>query len=104
MQKTDWLVIPSRSDSIPLAFSEAMKLGVPVISSALPDLKYLINKYKVGLLFKPECYQELAGLIEKLPQEKNKWESFYKNTKKAADIFRLDRSVTELTKSINNVG
>ncbi len=96
--RSDWAVIPSRSDSIPLVFSEAMKLGIPVIASALPDLKYLVGKYKVGFLFEPGNVAELAKIIQKLPEEREKWAPFHKNTEKVAKMFSVGESVKELLK------
>lgn len=41
--ESDWLLIPSRIESIPLVFSDAMKLGCPVVSMPVGDLKVLIE-------------------------------------------------------------
>jgi len=41
--ESDWLLIPSRIESIPLVFSDAMKLGCPVVSMPVGDLKSLIE-------------------------------------------------------------
>lgn len=39
----DWLLIPSRVESIPLIFSDAMKLGTPVIAMPIGDLPGLVG-------------------------------------------------------------
>lgn len=39
----DWLVIPSRIESIPVVFSDAMKMGRPVITTPVGDMPRLVN-------------------------------------------------------------
>ena len=43
MLDADWLLIPSRIESIPVVFSDAMKLGTPVIAMPTGDLPALIG-------------------------------------------------------------
>jgi len=92
IRMADWLVIPSRSDSIPLVFSEAMKCATPIITSNLPDLKFLIKKYKVGYLFDKGDFRGLAGIIRKLPEVNKDREIFSKNTSLAAKDFSIEKS------------
>lgn len=99
LQNSDWLIIPSRSDSIPLVFSEAMKSGTPVIASDLPDLKYLIDKYKIGYTFELNDIEHLSSIITTLPARKKDQQTFRKNTVKVAGIFNIEQSA----KKINNV-
>ncbi|KKQ91831.1 MAG: Glycosyl transferase group 1 [Candidatus Woesebacteria bacterium GW2011_GWB1_39_10] len=100
---SDWLVIPSRSDSIPLVFSEAMKVGTPIIASNLPDLKYLVNKYKVGVTFEKENFRQLANLIVQLPNQKKKRNRFSKNTIVAAGDFNINESARKIMDFINKI-
>lgn len=46
----DWLLIPSRIESIPVVFSDAMKLGCPVVSMPVGDLAALVGNQGVGVL------------------------------------------------------
>lgn len=53
MELLDWadfLLIPSRIESIPVVFSDALQSGTPVIASPAGDLPDIIRKYKCGLL------------------------------------------------------
>lgn len=97
---SDWLIIPSRSDSIPLVFSEAMKVGIPVIAADLPDLKYLIDKYKVGLYFKSKRSDELSSIIGKLRDYESLRRGFQRNTLAARQIFSLQNSAGTFLKMI----
>jgi len=42
--RADWVLIPSRIESIPVVFSDAMKLGRPVISAPVGDLPQLLSQ------------------------------------------------------------
>lgn len=100
LRKSDWLIIPSRSDSIPLVFSEAMKISLPVIVSDLPDLKYLVHKYKVGKIFKQESISGLAKILREILQGKISSKNFTANTAVAAEIFDLKKSSAKLLELI----
>ncbi len=101
LSASDWIIIPSRSDSIPLVFSEAMKVGVPVIASDLPDLKYFIDKYKVGLNFKTEDSNELSRIIGNLTNYNKRMKEFKSNASKVAGMFTVKSSVDEFLKMIS---
>ncbi len=60
---SDFLVIPSRVESIPVVFSDAMKLGCPVISMPVGDLKDLLTRWRVGLLAAEVNASQLAITI-----------------------------------------
>lgn len=96
IRNADWLVIPSRSDSIPLVFSEAMKCSTPIIASDLPDLTYLVNNYKVGLLFKKGNFKELASIIMKLPKLKVERRKFSANALKSSKDFSIEESSRQI--------
>lgn len=48
--RADWLLIPSRIESIPVVFSDAMKMGRPVIAMPVGDLPKLLLSQKIGIL------------------------------------------------------
>lgn len=96
LRASDWLVIPSRSDSIPLVFSEAMRVGTPVIASDLPDLKYLINKYKVGITFKTGNEDELVTILENISIKENSTIDYCINIRRVVKMFSLEESVDRI--------
>ena len=100
VSSSNWLVIPSRSDSIPLVFSESMKCRTPVIVSDLPDLKFLVDKYNVGYVFKTGNIYQLANLLELLPNKKTEERRFSKNTAKLDDLFNVRTSTDTLKETI----
>lgn len=46
----DYLMLPSRIESIPVIFSDAVKLGTPIVSTPVGDLPRLYSIYKFGVL------------------------------------------------------
>lgn len=46
----DYILIPSRIESIPVIFSDAMKCNCPVICTPVGDLPRLLKNYRVGVL------------------------------------------------------
>lgn len=50
--KTDYLVIPSRIESIPVIFSDALQANCAMIAMPTGDLPRLFTQYKVGILAK----------------------------------------------------
>ncbi|HET9047718.1 MAG TPA: glycosyltransferase [Chiayiivirga sp.] len=49
MLRADFVMIPSRIESIPVVFSDAMKLGCPVITMPVGDLSSLIHQHGCGI-------------------------------------------------------
>ena len=60
------LVIPSRIESIPVIFSDALQRGLPVIASDVGDLGALIREGGVGSVVRPEDSDDLANALLKL--------------------------------------
>ncbi len=48
--RADWVLIPSRIESIPLVYSDAMKLDRPVIATPVGDLPRLIRQFCSGVV------------------------------------------------------
>jgi glycosyltransferase involved in cell wall biosynthesis len=62
---TDFIIIPSRIESIPVVFSDAMQAGRPVIASPVGDLPHLIRTYGCGLLSQHANASALLTAIRK---------------------------------------
>ena len=59
----DWLLLPSRTESIPVVFSDAMVCQCPVISTPVGDLPSLIDEYKVGIYSSSMTSEAYVGAI-----------------------------------------
>jgi glycosyltransferase involved in cell wall biosynthesis len=58
------VIIPSRSESIPVVLSEAVQFGKPVITTNAGDMEYIVKKYNLGLVAKKENPEDLANAIK----------------------------------------
>ncbi|MDH4110187.1 MAG: glycosyltransferase [Gammaproteobacteria bacterium] len=46
----DYLLLPSRIESIPVIFSDAVQAGTPLVATPVGDLPRLFRKYRVGVI------------------------------------------------------
>lgn len=63
LKACDLLVIPSRSEGLPVAFHEAMQVGTPVAATDVGDLGDVIREYGVGVLARSISPEGIAGAI-----------------------------------------
>lgn len=89
IERSDWLVIPSRIESIPVVFSDAMKLRRPVIAMPVGDLGRLLSESKAGLVTQRATARDLAATL-RLALASNASE-FAVQTEKSAAEFNLAR-------------
>ncbi len=47
---TDYLLLPSRVESIPVIFSDAMQLATPIVTTPVGDLPRLMERFRVGII------------------------------------------------------
>lgn len=62
----DYVLIPSRIESIPVVFSDAMKCKCPVVCMPVGDLPRLLNDYKVGVVAENVSAEAFADAIRKI--------------------------------------
>ncbi|HED12096.1 MAG TPA: glycosyltransferase [Gammaproteobacteria bacterium] len=60
----DYLVLPSRIESIPVIFSDAAKIGTPLIATPIGDLPRLFEDYRFGVLASEASSAALADAIK----------------------------------------
>lgn len=95
----DYLLIPSRIESIPVVFSDAMKSGTPVITTPVGDLPSLIDKYHCGLLSKDLTPRSYCIAIRKALTD-----DFYgleAGVRQAATEFKVENSVLTFMNQLN---
>lgn len=64
--RADWLLIPSRIESIPVVFSDAMKLGCPVVVMPVGDLPRLVERDPVcGLVAEAVSAEQFAVALSR---------------------------------------
>lgn len=97
IQSLDVLMIPSRIESIPVIFSDAMQCDRPVISTPVGDLPRLLQDYQPGVLAETVDAAGFADAITKMLERGPG--SFRAGVKQARDVFRLDRCVATFADS-----
>ena len=90
----DYLVIPSRIESIPVVFSDALQVGTPVIVTPVGDLPGLVKEHRCGIVAENQDPQSLADAIEKVLCYENR-DVFAENSMNLARKFLVDNSVRQ---------
>jgi len=88
---TDYLLIPSRSESIPVVFSEAMSGLCPIICTPVGDLPKLISQYNVGIQASDITSSAIKTAIQKALSDSPS--SFTDGMKTACGAFDVKNSV-----------
>lgn len=63
--RADWVLIPSRIESIPVVFSDAMKLGRPVVAMPVGDLPQLLEADACGVMAESVCAAAFCNAIRR---------------------------------------
>jgi glycosyltransferase involved in cell wall biosynthesis len=63
LQWCDYLVIPSRIESIPVILSDALQLGTPIIATEVGDMPTIIGELKSGMTVLPREPVKLADTL-----------------------------------------
>lgn len=95
---TDYLLIPSRIESIPVVYSDAMQAGCPVIAMPVGDLPMLMRENEVGTLaddVTPEAFARAMRAALAVPPER-----FSPGLKEACKMFDVHRTASRLLDSI----
>jgi glycosyltransferase involved in cell wall biosynthesis len=103
LSEADYLLIPSRIESIPVVFSDAMKMCLPVISTPVGDLPRLLGEQNVGIVSAGITSTDIAGAItEALHAERA---AFVPGLHKMAARFCLDHVADSLVcRAIDRAG
>ncbi len=91
---TDYLLIPSRIESIPVTFSDAMQCMCPVIATPVGDLPRLVTEYQVGVLAADVSAQAFAHAIKQVLRQSP--QNFAAGVKQVANDFSLEFIVERL--------
>ena len=93
LKACDALVIPSRIESIPVIYSDALQCGCPVVSTNVGDLGRLIREQGTGLVCLPEDPADLAQAMHTMAREgRRSREQYASALSAAAGAFSTARS------------
>lgn len=83
----DYILIPSRVESIPLIFSDAMQTNCPVIATPVGDLPRLINCYNTGILSSNVSARAIhLAIREAILKSPYDYADGFKNVRKVFDL------------------
>lgn len=98
-QWADFLLIPSRVESIPVVFSDAMQSNCPVISMPVGDLPTLMSRLNVGVLSRSIGTQDYCNSISEALLTPPA--SYSKGLSEAASGFKISESIRYFLSTIS---
>ena len=81
MNKFDVLLCTSNYETLPLSIVEALSMSIPVISSNVGDVPYVLNKLKCGYIIKKDA-KKFVKIIKILKKDKKKLHRLSKNDRR----------------------
>ncbi len=94
----DALIIPSRMESIPVVFSDALQVHCPLIVSDVGDMGDLMRRYEAGQVVQPESPEDLKQAI--LTDIAVGPEKYKPGLKQLGKLFDLERSVSIFLRNV----
>jgi glycosyltransferase involved in cell wall biosynthesis len=68
LHHVSFLIIPSRIESIPVVFSDAIQIGTPVVATPVGDLRQLVGEYHCGVVADAVSPEALASALQEAMQ------------------------------------
>jgi len=105
MKASDVIIHASRiAEPFGIAIVEGMMSKRPVIASAQGGPLEIIDNGKNGFLYKPENYEELSKIMDKLFEDKFLYSQIASEAyKKAKEYFTMEVSIGNLEKIISKI-
>ncbi len=102
MKACDYLIIPSRIESIPVVLSDAVKCGLPVIVTDVGDMGFIVSKYGIGFVVERPSPDAIAAGIEAAVGTPKRL--FADNLRAASRLFDIDRIAWRVSNLIEGRG
>lgn len=103
LQHCHCLVIPSRSESIPLVFSEGLQTGIPMIVSATGDLATLVQQFHLGSVVSPGDVEQLRHALESFVNGSHKQKDVFPAFDKAKSLFDIQKAAEDFLKMADKI-
>lgn len=98
----DMLISASRGEALPTVMIEALYSEVPMISSDCDyGPKEILENGKYGLIFKVDDYKGLAKCFNKLANNNELYNNFFKKSKERSKLFTYDKAVNSYLSMLN---
>ena len=100
IRRSSFLIIPSRIESIPVVFSNAIESDKPLIVTDVGDMEELVRKYNVGFVTKPNAKELTKAVQTAINADNDTIEGFREGRKKLKEYLNMERSVNMF---LNNI-
>ena len=97
LKESDCLVIPSKGDSIPLVFSEALQMKTPLIVTDVGDMGDLVKRFDLGKVVPCGDVQKLAWAMKEFIKE---GKDYSKNIPEVLKFLNIEKAVDDYLKTI----
>jgi glycosyltransferase involved in cell wall biosynthesis len=97
LKESDCLVIPSKGDSIPLVFSEALQMRTPLIVTDVGDMGHLVKKFDLGKVVPCEDVQKLACAMKGFIKERK---DYSKSIPEVLKFLNIEKAVGDYLETI----
>jgi len=96
--------LPSRYENFPITLIEAMFLEIPIVSSNVGCVDYILDYGNAGLIFESEDVEDLTLKLKLFIESETLRRRFAENAKKRCmELFTWDKIVSRLDKLIKNI-
>jgi glycosyltransferase involved in cell wall biosynthesis len=97
LKESNCLVIPSKGDSIPLVFSEALQMRTPLIVTDVGDMGFLVKKFNLGKVVPSGDVQKLAEALGEFIRERK---DYSKNMSEVLKFLNIEKAVDDYLETI----
>jgi glycosyltransferase involved in cell wall biosynthesis len=97
LKESDCLVIPSKGDSIPLVFSEALQMMTPLIVTDVGDMGDLVKRFDLGKVVPCGDVQKLACAMKEFIKERK---DYSKNIPEVLKFLNIEKAVDDYLRII----
>lgn len=99
----DIMILPSRSEGMPVSIIEALSYGIPCIVTPETNMADIIEDYKCGWVTKLSKTGLLNSIKRAVNTYKNESYNLHKNAKKAAEAYEWNSIATDSTTKYHNI-
>ena len=101
--RSDYFILPTYHEGMPMTILEALSYGKPVISTPVGSIPEVIEHNKNGYLFPPGDMQQLKKIIFDVINDRSHYDSMRNQAMKAAKGFYPESIKTELEKLYSEI-
>lgn len=101
LEETDYLLLPSRIESIPVVLSDALQASCPIVANPVGDLPRIFGAYCVGELAAQPTSREFANAIHRILLKRPC--DFQESIQDARSMFSVARSVSDVIHAVSKM-